>query len=98
MFALLKKLFDIVLHGSLKKVFLGAGIGLVSSLISFTVINYYIGKLVNHLSNFGQFGQFGNALIALFGIAGLDVAFSIIIGAYVVKFTIKKANLSLKKV
>ncbi|OPH38123.1 DUF2523 family protein [Moraxella equi] len=95
--ALLKKLLDLVLQGSLKNVLLGAGLGVASSAISFAVINYYIGKLVNYLSNFGTAGQFGNAVIALFGIAGLDVAFSIIIGAYVVKFTIKSTRLFITK-
>lgn len=95
--ALLKKVLDLVLTGSLKKILLGAGLGVASSAISFMVLNYYIGKLINHLSNFGVAGQFGHGVIALFGIAGLDVALSIIIGAYVVKFTIKKTRVFLTK-
>lgn len=93
--ALLKKLFDIVLTGSIKKMLVGAGLTLSSGALSFAVINFYINKLLGYLSGIG--GSFGSSLIALFGIAGLDTALSIIIGAYVVKFTIKKAQVFLSK-
>lgn len=96
MFRLFQKLFDVVLAGSLKKILLGAGIGVASGVIFFKILNYYIDKLVNSLSYFGTAGEFGIIAINLFGLAGLDIAMSIIIGAYVVKFTIKKTQIFLK--
>lgn len=95
--ALLKKILDIVLHGSFKRVMLGAGLGLANTAIVLTIINYYVGKLTSHLNSFGVAGEFANGALSLLGIAGVDVALSLVIGAYIVKFTIKKTQLFLTK-
>lgn len=97
MFRLFQKLIDVVLAGAIKKLLLGAGIGVVSGIIFFNILNYYIDKLIASLSAFDSVGEFGRIAINLFGIAGLDIAMSIIIGAYVVKFTIKKTQIFLKQ-
>lgn len=91
----IKKLFDLVLTGSLKKVLLGAGLSLSSGAISFVVINYYINKLLNYIS--GMSGEFSNYMISLFGLSGLDIALNVIISAYVVKFTLKSPQVFLSK-
>lgn len=95
--ALLKKILDIVLHGALKRLLIGAGLGLASTAILLTVINYYVDKLIQHLNSFGAVGQFGQGALALLGIAGVDIAISIVIGAYIVRFTIKKTQVFLMK-
>lgn len=95
--SLFKKLLDLVLAGGLKKMLLGAGLSLASFAIVFTVINYYIGKVMQALNHFGTIGQLGNIGLALLGIAGVDTSLSIVIGAYIVKFTIKKSQVFLSK-
>lgn len=95
--ALLKKILDIVLQSSLKRVLVGAGLGLGSTFIFLTVINYYVRLLIGHLSSFGTVGQFGQIGLSLLGIAGVDTALSLVIGAYIIKFTIKKTQVFLIK-
>lgn len=94
---LLQKLLDVVLTGGLKKLLLGAGLSLVSITIVYTVLNYYLDKVLNQLQTLGAVGQIGQIGIALMGIAGVDTALSIVIGAYIVKFTIKKSQVFLSK-
>lgn len=93
--ALLKKILDIVLNGSIKKTLIGAGLTVSSGAISFTIINYYINKLISSLNNISIVGDLA---LALFNLGGFDDFISIIIGAYIVKFTLKKSQVFLSKV
>lgn len=95
--ALLKKILDIVLKESVKKVLIGAGLGLGSTIIFLTLVNYYVRLLIEHLNSFGVVGQFGQIGLALLGIAGVDTALSLVIGAYIIKFTVKKTQVFLTK-
>lgn len=95
--ALLKKILDIVLAGSFKRVLLGAGLSLGSSAILLKIFNYYIAKLTSHLSNYGAVGDFALGALSLMGIAKVDVALNLIIGAFIIKFTFKKTQLFLTK-
>lgn len=95
--ASLKKLFDYAITGSIKKMLLGAGLGVASTAISLSIINYYISKVIDSVQAVSSFAGLGTALVSLLGLAGVDVAISIIIGAYVVKYTVKQAQVFLVK-
>ena len=88
---LFSKLFSGFSKTGLKTMLLGAGIGLASAGISLVVINYFISKIVE------VSGDIGYGVVGIFGLAGLDKAMSIIIGAYVLKALLSKGKLSFKK-
>lgn len=89
---LFSKLFSGFSKTGLKSLFAGAGIGLVSAGISLIVINYFISKIVF------MTGSIGYGVAGLFGLAGIDKALSIIIGAYVLKAMLAQGKLSFKKI
>lgn len=88
-------LFGKLLNGfsknGLKAMMLGAGIGLASAGVSLIVINYFISKITE------MTGSIGYGVAGLFGLAGLDKAMSIIIGAYVLKAMLQQGTLSFRK-
>lgn len=79
------KLLSLVLanfaSSALKKILVGAGLGIATGAIVLTVINYYIGKVQQ------QAGMLGD-MAGIAHLGGLDVAISIIIGAIVVRATL----------
>lgn len=87
---LLKALFTGLLSGSLKTILTGAGLGLASAAISLSVINYYIDHTVAAAGGLGTFAS-------LLGIAGFDIALSIIFSAIVLKLTLNSAALTIRK-
>lgn len=89
---LFSKLFSGFSKTGLKQVLLGAGIGLASAGVSLIVINYFISKIVE------VSGSIGYGVVGIFGLAGIDKAISIIIGAYVLKAMLRKGSLSFKKI
>lgn len=94
---LLSGIIGFAFAGGIKKLLLGAGLGLISIAIVYTVINYYIAKIISQLNELGALGKVGSIGLSLLGIAGVDTAISIVIGAYIVKFTIKKSQVFLGK-
>jgi hypothetical protein len=87
---LLKALFTGLLGGSLKTILAGAGIGLASAAIAMSIITYYIDQTVAAAGGLGTFAS-------LLGIAGFDIALSIIFSAIVLKITLNSASLALRK-
>lgn len=87
---LLKALFTGLLSGSLKTILTGAGLGLASAAIAMAVINYYIDQTVSAAGGLGTFAS-------LLGIAGFDIALSIIFSAIVLKLTLNSASLAIRK-
>lgn len=89
-------LFSTLLSGfsktGLKALLTGAGIGIASAGISLIVINYFISKITEST------GAIGYGVAGLFGLAGLDKALSIIIGAYVLKAMLQQGKLSFRKI
>lgn len=84
-----------ILFGSMgKRVLAGMGLGLFTSAISLTIINYYIAKILSSIQ-LGGVLSFG---VGLLGLAGVDKALSIIIGAYVIKFTLQSTKLGIGKI
>jgi len=88
---LFSKLFSGFSKTGIKSLLAGAGIGLAATGISLIVINYFISKIVQST------GSIGYGVAGLFGIAGLDKALSIIIGAYVLKAMLQQGSLSFRK-
>lgn len=79
------------LAGSIiKKVLVGAGLGVATGAILLTVINFYIGKIQQ------QAGLIGD-MAGIAHLAGLDVAISIIIGAVVVRATLQATKVFVTK-
>lgn len=81
-FTNLKAVLDIVLSAGLKRVLVGAGVGLVTGAVMLVVFNYYVTMLVN------EFQAIDSSYVGLLGLMGVDKAVSIIIGAYAVRLTI----------
>ncbi len=88
---LFSKLFNGLSKTGIKKLLLGAGIGLASAGVSLIVINYFISKIVE------VSGSIGYGVVGIFGLAGIDKALSIIIGAHVLKVMLSQGKLSFKK-
>ena len=82
--ALLSKVLSGFSKTGLKALMVGAGIGLASAGVSLIVINYFISKITE------MTGSIGYGVAGLFGLAGLDKALSIVIGAYVLKAMLKQ--------
>lgn len=78
-----------LLNGSLKKILLGAGLGLGSAAVSLTAIQTYINRVVSVSSGFSS------DMLALCALSGADIALSSILGAIVYKLTVGAAKLSL---
>lgn len=75
---------------ALKKLLVGAGIGIVTGAIVLTVLNYYIGKIQQQAGFLGDMAGIAH-------LGGLDTAISVIIGAVVVRATLGATKLSIVK-
>lgn len=80
-----------LLGSALKRILIGAGLGLVSSQVILSLINVYIGKAINNM----DFAA-GTALQFL-GLSGADVALSVLIGALIARATLEASKIGLKK-
>lgn len=80
-----------LLGSALKRILIGAGLGLVSSQIILSLINVYIGKAIDNM----DFAA-GTALQFL-GLSGADVALSVLIGALIARATLEASKIGLKK-
>lgn len=80
-----------LLGSALKRILVGAGLGLVSSQVILSITNTYIGKAITNL-NFSA----GPALQFL-GLSGADVALSVLIGALIARATLEASKIGLKK-
>ena len=78
--------------GFLKDLLTGAGLTRVTS--GATLIIF--GQMVNVFR--GNINSVPSDILALAHIAGFDIFFSLVFGAYVTKFTMSAGNLSLRKV
>lgn len=75
---------------AIKKLLLGAGLGIATGAIVLTVLNFYIGKVQQ------QAGLLGD-MAGIAHLGGLDVALSIIIGAVVVRATLQATKIFVTK-
>ena len=84
-----------ILFGSMgKRVLVGMGLGVFTSAIGLTIVNYYIAKILSSIQ-LGGVLSFG---VGLLGLAGVDKALSIMIGAYVIKYTLQSTKLGIGKI
>lgn len=90
MWGLLQKAIQGTFGGFGKRVLVGMGLGLASGAIVFTVINYYVNKIV---ASAGALGD----MAAILHLAGMDAAISIVIGAVIIRASIGATKLSLSK-
>lgn len=74
----------------LKQVLVGAGLSLVSGAFVLTMVNQYISSAQSNMSGFGQYA-------GLMGLAGLDTALSILVGALVFRATVASLKIALAK-
>ncbi|XID75131.1 DUF2523 family protein [Alkanindiges sp. WGS2144] len=83
---------QLLLGSAVKRMLLGAGLGLMSSQIILTIVRQFI--------NQGLSGLFSNGgvVLSFLGLSGCDVALSVLIGAVIARATINSMGLTLKKV
>ncbi|ENX58647.1 DUF2523 domain-containing protein [Acinetobacter sp. ANC 5659] len=74
-----------------KKVLLGAGVAIVSTVVIQTILTSFINKAIN-ASN-----SIDHTYLGLLAISGLDQAISIVIGALITRATIVASEMSFKK-
>lgn len=91
MWKMLTAFGDWLLQGSVRSALTGAGLGLGTSLVSITLVQQYIDKVVSS----------GNSVesdvLGLLALSGVDVALSSIIGAVIYKMTVSSTKLSLMR-
>lgn len=75
---------------AIKKLLIGAGLGLATGAIVLSIINHYISKIQQQAGFLGDMAGIAH-------LGGLDTAISIIIGAVVVRATLGATKLSLVK-
>ena len=90
--ALLIAVFTFITGDLIKKLLLGAGIGLASGAIFKAVLNVFIDKMITSL------GGVGSSFLQLCGLFGLDKCLSIIVGALAMRAAIMAMQLSFSKV
>ena len=83
--------FGFVLESAIKRLLVGAGLGLVSMI---TIQTYFDQKLQQAIN---QTGAFDNWVLGLLAIAKMDTCLSIIVAAVIARVAISSAQLSLKK-
>ncbi|WP_338755269.1 DUF2523 family protein [Moraxella lincolnii] len=81
---------NVILHSGIKRLLLGAGLGLTSGAVVLVVFNYYLTKFIN------AFDMIDSDYIGLLGLMGVDKAVSMIVGAYVIRLTILSTRLSIR--
>ena len=82
---------NMIVKGGLKRLLLGAGVGLTSGAVILVIFNYYLTMMVS------SFDALDADYIGLLGLMGVDKAVSIVVGAYAVRLTLLSARLSLRK-
>lgn len=80
-----------LLGTALKRILIGAGLGLVSSQAILSIINIYIQKATNNM-NFGA-----GTVMQFLGLSGADIALSVLIGALIARATLEASKIGLKK-
>lgn len=90
--ALLITLIGFISVDLIKKLLIGAGIGLATAAFFNLLLQYVIEKLITNL------GGIPADILKILGLFGLDKALSIIIGALFLRATIEAGKLSFKKV
>lgn len=81
---------NVILHSGIKRLLLGAGLGLTSGAVVLVVFNYYLTKFIN------AFDMIDSDYIGLLGLMGVDKAVSMIVGAYVIRLTILSTRLGIR--
>lgn len=81
---------NVILHSGIKRLLLGAGLGLTSGAVVLVVFNYYLTKFIN------VFDMIDSDYIGLLGLMGVDKAVSMIVGAYVIRLTILSTRLGIR--
>lgn len=81
---------NVILHSGIKRLLLGAGLGLTSGAVVLVVFNYYLTKFIN------TFDMIDSDYIGLLGLMGVDKAVSMIVGAYVIRLTILSTRLGIR--
>ncbi len=85
---LIFSLLGMFASSAIKQALIGAGLGLGTSAFLLTMFNRYMANAQQNLSGLGE-------LLGLLGIAGVDVALSLIFGAMVFRVTVASLKLSL---
>jgi hypothetical protein len=88
---LLLLVLGFVLESAVKRLLVGAGLGLVSMISIQTYFDYKLQQAMN------QTGSFDNWVLGLLAIAKFDTCLSIIIAAVIARVTISAAQLTLQK-
>nr|DAN79135.1 MAG TPA: Minor Head Virion Protein G6P [Inoviridae sp.] len=81
---------NVILQSGIKRLLMGAGLGLTSGAVVLVVFNYYLTKFIN------AFDMIDSDYIGLLGLMGVDKAVSMIVGAYVIRLTILSTRLSIR--
>lgn len=88
--SLLVKVGDVLLSKSGKGFLTSLGVGIVTTTLTLTLLNKYISYAVN------SYGALGDVM-GLLGLAGFNVALSIIFSALVIRMTLSSKSLSFRK-
>ena len=81
-----------ILSGAVKKILVGAGLGLVSMTVIQTLFDTYFDRVL-HYSTYG----FDSTVIQLLGLAKIDACLSIIFGAVFARVAVNAMSLALSK-
>ena len=83
---------QVLLGSALKRLLIGAGLGLASSQIIISIVRNFINDGISGISSGG------GVVMSFLGLSGCDVALSVLIGAVIARATINSMGLTLKKV
>jgi hypothetical protein len=90
MWAILLRIITWAMSSAAVTALTGAGLGLVTSTVILELANKYINSAVSSMSAIGD-------IAGLLGVAGCDVALSIVIGAIVCRVTVSSLTMHLSK-
>ena len=88
---LIYSFLTLLLGSSFRRVLVGAGLGLASSVGIKALLDNYITSYISNLNSISS------NILSILGLAGIDTAISVIIGALITRATIKSLSLSLTK-
>lgn len=91
MWKMLTQISEWLMKGSVRSALTGAGLGLGSAVVSITIIQTYIERLVS------QGNSMSADALALLALSGVHIALSGILGAIVYRLTTSSAKLSLMR-
>lgn len=89
--ALIIAIISFITSDLIKKLLLGAGIGIVAGTVFKFALNIFVDKLIH------SFGGLPAGVLQLMGLLGIDKALSIIIGALAMRAAIQAMQLSFSK-